>query len=94
MGERSRLPLAWRTSNGHSGPTGRRRGAADGRIGGEMSALVVIVCDKCGDTGTVGHTPHEARAGLSAWARRGGLDLCPLCRLLAEAHDRLEATAR
>ncbi|MGH3922574.1 MAG: hypothetical protein ACRDTT_06850 [Pseudonocardiaceae bacterium] len=68
-------------------------GDGRGRIGGEMSALVVIVCDQCGDTGTMGHTPHEARAELSAWARRGGLDLCPLCRLLTESHDRLEAAA-
>ena len=59
-----------------------------------MSALVVIVCDQCGDTGTLGHTPHEARAELSSWARRGGLDLCPLCRLLAESEERIVTAAQ
>lgn len=54
-----------------------------------MSALVVIVCDLCGDHGTVGHTPQEARAELSAWTRRQGLDLCPLCTLLSESQARL-----
>lgn len=59
-----------------------------------MSALVVIVCDQCGDTGTVGHTPQEARGGLSAWSRHQGLDLCPLCRLLTELQERPVGTAQ
>jgi hypothetical protein len=59
-----------------------------------MSALVAIVCDECGDVGTVGPTPHEARAELVAWTRRHGHDLCPLCRLVAEAHDRFESEPR
>ncbi|MGH8774747.1 MAG: hypothetical protein ACRDWI_06110 [Jiangellaceae bacterium] len=59
-----------------------------------MSALVVIVCDQCGDTGSLGHTPTEARAEPSAWTRRRGKDLCPLCRLVAESEERLAATAR
>lgn len=58
-----------------------------------MSALVVIVCDQCGDTGAIGQTPQEARASLSAWSRQHGLDLCPLCRLLAESEERAVNTA-
>jgi hypothetical protein len=54
-----------------------------------MSALVVIVCDSCGDQGTVGSTPQEARAALDSWTRRRGLDLCPLCRLLNDSRERL-----
>lgn len=53
-----------------------------------MSALVVIVCDVCGDRGGVGSTPQEARAGLRSWVRRQGMDLCPLCRLLSESEER------
>lgn len=59
-----------------------------------MSALVVIVCDQCGDHGTVGQTPQEARAELSAWSRESGLDLCPLCTLLAQAKQRLTVAGR
>lgn len=59
-----------------------------------MSALVVIVCDVCGDHGTVGHTPQEARAGLNSWTRRRSLDVCPLCRLVLESHDRLSETSQ
>lgn len=58
--------------------------------GDVMSALVAIVCDNCGDVGTVGPTPHEARAELVAWTRRHGQDLCPLCQLIAHARERLE----
>lgn len=56
-----------------------------------MSALVVIVCDQCGDHGNVGHTPHEARSELEAWTRRHGLDLCPLCSLLIASQERMVA---
>jgi hypothetical protein len=55
----------------------------------ELSALVVIVCDMCGDRGGVGNTPQQARADLRSWARRQGMDLCPLCRLLVESQDRM-----
>jgi hypothetical protein len=58
-----------------------------------MSALVVIVCDLCGDQGNVGNSPHEARADMSAWSRRQGMDLCPLCTLLSQSHERLTATS-
>lgn len=58
-----------------------------------MSAQVAIVCDHCGDLGTVGSTPHHARATLSGWTRRHGLDLCPLCRIIAENRARLASTA-
>jgi hypothetical protein len=58
-----------------------------------MSALVAIVCDDCGDVGTVATTPQDARAELSGWARRRGRDLCPLCRLLADSRDRLNGAA-
>ncbi|HSI92167.1 MAG TPA: hypothetical protein VK925_01645 [Jiangellaceae bacterium] len=58
-----------------------------------MSALVVIVCDLCGDQGTVGRTPKEARSALESWSRRRGLDLCPLCRLLTESRERMAAAA-
>jgi len=54
-----------------------------------MSALVVIVCDLCGDHGSVGKTPQEARDELDSWTRKNGLDLCPLCRLLTESRSRL-----
>ncbi|HSJ60963.1 MAG TPA: hypothetical protein VK895_07005 [Jiangellaceae bacterium] len=54
-----------------------------------MSALVVIVCDMCRDRGAVGSTPQQARAELRSWARRQGMDLCPLCRLLVESQDRM-----
>lgn len=57
--------------------------------GDVMSALVVIVCDSCGDQGTVGTTPQEARAALDSWTRRRGLDLCPLCRLLTDSREEL-----
>ncbi len=57
-----------------------------------MSALVVIVCDVCGDRGGVGSTPQEARAELRSWVRRQGVDLCPLCRLVAESHERATGT--
>lgn len=56
-----------------------------------MSALVAIVCDSCGDVGTVGATPSDARAELPSWGRRQGMDLCPLCRLISEG---LEHTSR
>ena len=59
-----------------------------------MSALVVIVCDQCGDAGTIGHTPQEARADLTGWTRRHGLDLCPLCRLVAESEERMASAAQ
>lgn len=58
-----------------------------------MSAQVVIVCDVCGDHGSVGSSPQDARAELKAWTRRQGLDLCPLCRLVSEAQQRLEGAA-
>lgn len=53
-----------------------------------MSALVAIVCDSCGDIGTTGVTPSDARTELPAWGRRQGMDLCPLCRLLSDGLDR------
>jgi hypothetical protein len=56
-----------------------------------MSAVVVIVCDECGDQGTTGRTASDARSELSLWARRDGRDLCPLCRLIEEAHKRIIA---
>lgn len=58
-----------------------------------MSAHVVIVCDVCGDHGSVGRTPQEARDELTSWSRRNGLDLCPLCRLVSEAHERVMGAA-
>ena len=58
-----------------------------------MSALVVIVCDVCGDHGAAGNTPQEARAELKSWGRRQGKDLCPLCRLLAESQEWLSDRA-
>jgi hypothetical protein len=54
-----------------------------------MSAVVVIVCDECGDAGTTGRTATDARAELKHWARRDGRDLCPLCRLIEESHERI-----
>lgn len=100
-------PLLWitgfRFANGpltmHPGVTGSSLlrsvvMVAGDRKRGTMSALVVIVCDQCGDTGSLGHTPKEARAEQSAWGRRHGKDLCPLCRLLAESEERLGASAR
>ena len=54
-----------------------------------MSALVAIVCDECGDAGTPAPTATEARATLSQWVRRDGRDLCPLCRLVEESHERM-----
>jgi hypothetical protein len=56
-----------------------------------MSAVVVIVCDECGDPGTTGRTATDARAALEYWARRDGRDLCPLCRLVEESHERITA---
>jgi hypothetical protein len=56
-----------------------------------MSAVVVIVCDECGDPGTTGRTATDARAELVHWARRDGRDLCPLCRLVEESHERIIA---
>jgi hypothetical protein len=56
-----------------------------------MSAVVVIVCDECGDPGTTGRTATDARAELEQWARRDGRDLCPLCRLVEESHERITA---
>ena len=53
-----------------------------------MSALVAIVCDQCGDVGTIGVTPNDARGDLVGWSRRQGRDLCPLCRLVGESLDR------
>lgn len=54
-----------------------------------MSAQVVIVCDLCGDHGSVGTTPQQARDALDSWTRKNGLDLCPLCRLLTESRARM-----
>jgi hypothetical protein len=59
-----------------------------------MSALVVIVCDMCGDHGAIGQTPQEARAELRLWVRRQGMDLCPLCRLVTESQDRMSDAGR
>lgn len=56
-----------------------------------MSAVVVIVCDECGDIGPVGRTATDARAALTHWARRDGRDLCPLCWLIQTAHERITA---
>ena len=57
-----------------------------------MSALVVIVCDVCGDHGGIGPTPQEARAELRSWVRRQGVDMCPLCRLVDDANERASST--
>ncbi|PSL05200.1 hypothetical protein CLV30_10465 [Haloactinopolyspora alba] len=57
-----------------------------------MSAQVAIVCDQCGDLGNVGSTPHDARTVLNGWSRRHGMDLCPLCRMIAESRTRLTHT--
>lgn len=54
-----------------------------------MSARVAIVCDQCGDVGTVGSTPNDARAVLAGWTRRHGMDLCTLCRFIADSRTRL-----
>ncbi|WP_157552467.1 hypothetical protein [Jiangella gansuensis] len=56
-----------------------------------MSAQVAIVCDQCGDLGTVGSTPERARSVLSGWSRWHGQDLCPLCRFIAQNRARLAA---
>jgi hypothetical protein len=56
-----------------------------------MSSMVVIVCDECGDTGTIGRTATDARAALTHWARRDGRDLCPLCRLVEDSRERITA---
>lgn len=58
-----------------------------------MSAQAAIVCDHCGDLGTVGSTPHDARAVLSGWTRRHGMDLCPLCRFIADSRARMTQAA-
>ena len=50
-----------------------------------MTAQVAIVCDRCGDIGTVGPTPQDARAALPDWVRRHGEDLCPVCRAIDDA---------
>lgn len=67
----------------------RRAGHTVTTTGGTMSAQVAIVCDECGDLGNVGSTPHDARAILDSWARRHGMDLCPLCRFIAESRVRM-----
>jgi hypothetical protein len=58
-----------------------------------MSARVAIICDQCGDLGTVASTPHDARAVLSGWIRRRGLDVCPLCRFIADSRTRMMAAS-
>jgi len=58
-----------------------------------MSAQVAIVCDHCGDLGNVGSTPQDARAVLTGWRRRHGMDLCPLCRFIADSRARMATAA-
>lgn len=53
-----------------------------------MTALVAIVCDRCGDIGTVGPTPQDARAALPHWVRRHGEDMCPVCRTIDDGRRR------
>src|SRR5699024_4500863 len=78
-----RRGLDWRVRTAH-GKLGR-----DHETGMEhMTAQVAIVCDRCGDIGTVGPTPQEARDALPHWIRRRGQDLCPVCRAIDEAMRR------
>lgn len=59
-----------------------------------MTAQVAIVCDKCGDIGTVGPTPQEAREALPDWVRRRGEDFCPVCRAVDDARHRAAERSR
>lgn len=56
-----------------------------------MSMMAIVVCDECGDMGSTGRTATDARAALTHWARRDGRDLCPLCRLIEDAQERITA---
>lgn len=58
-----------------------------------MSAQVAIVCDQCGDLGTVASTPQHARGILNGWSRSHGMDLCPLCRFIADSRTRMAHAA-
>lgn len=86
---RGRVVLGWRRAAGRG-----KLGWFDDSGMERMTAQVAIVCDRCGDIGTVGPTPQEARDALPDWIRRRGADLCPVCRAIDDARGRAAEISR